>query len=185
MNIPSQVVSGDSASWSDKQFEDAQGRVFGSGEFELTYAIRGPSTLDILAVSNAAGWSTALTAAQSSELSEGDYSVFAVLKSGSERVTFGPVKLKVKPDPLKAAIGFDGRTVARRALEEAENALTKFKSSGGRIKKYKIGTREMEFVSTTEILELISYWRGRVTNEEAAEAAAKGLGNPRNLFVRF
>lgn len=185
MNIPSQLIAGDSASWADRPFQDAQGRIFGSTGFALKYVLRGPAVLDLPAVSSGDGWITSLTATQSADLQAGVYSAFAVVSSAAERFTFGPVRLTVKPDPLTAGLGFDGRSMARKALEDAELALSKFKASGGRMRKYKIGTREMEFESSTEILSLISYWRSRVLTEEKAEAAAKGLGDPTNLYVRF
>jgi hypothetical protein len=81
--------------------------------------------------------------------------------------------------------GFDGRSSAEKALNDAELALANLTSSGKKTKKYTIGTRQAEYYTAAELIQAISYWRIRVTNERAAKSISDGLGDPRNLMVRF
>lgn len=185
MNIPQQITAGDSASWSDEPFVDGQGRQLDASAYTLKYLLRGPAVLDLTAEANGRGWKTNLTTGQSGTLTAGAYTVVAQLIKAGERLTVGNGRLTILPDITSAAAGYDGRSQAEKALADAESALASFKASQGKIKKYKIGTREMEFATVPEILEVISYWKAKLMNERTAQDIANGLGNPRNLMVRF
>ena len=85
---------------------------------------------------------------------------------------------------LATATAYDGRSKAAKALEDAETALANFQATGGRVRRYSIAGREMEFDGAGEILKLVSYWRVQVTRENAASAVAKGLADPRRIYLR-
>ncbi|MBK9704785.1 MAG: hypothetical protein IPO75_15825 [Betaproteobacteria bacterium] len=85
---------------------------------------------------------------------------------------------------LALATAYDGRSVAEKALDDANAALASFQSSGGRVKRYSIGGREMEFDNGGDILKLVSYWRIEVKRERARTAIAKGMADPRRIYLR-
>jgi len=72
-----------------------------------------------------------------------------------------------------------------KALADAEAALANLTSSGQKVKKYQIGTRNAEYYTAPELIAAIRFWRARVLNEKTAQDVANGLGSPRNLHVRF
>ena len=76
---------------------------------------------------------------------------------------------------------FDPRTDAERALAHAKEALRRFTETNGRVKSYRIGTRELQFRDVGEIQKLVDYWQLQVLQEKAA---LYGI-DPRVSLVRF
>lgn len=181
MNIPSSLTAGDSAVWHDRH-QLLRGTHYDSGAWALAYALRGPSTLELAAVADGAGWSTTVTATQSAGLMTGNYAWFALLTNEDQRITAATGRLYVAPDPLNLPAGYDPATVAERALADAEAALAGFQSSGGKVKRWRILDREQEFHGVSDIMQVLSYWRGRCRNERAATSRK---GNGRVVYARF
>lgn len=186
MSFPANLTAGDSASWIDVPFMDATGKSYDSRTYALRYELRGPgSPVTINAASSGGGWQSTLTPTISTGMVAGTWFWAAILTATNERITIARGEVNVAPDITAQVANFDGRSQAERALADAEAALASFKSSQGKIKKYVIGSRQMEFATIPELLECISYWRVRVINERKARGVADGLGNPSNLMVRF
>lgn len=90
----------------------------------------------------------------------------------------------VQPDPSAIGQGYDPRSQAQKALDDAKTALAGFTASSGRIKRYAIAGREMEFETGGEILSLITFWRIEVAREKAATARREGKPDPRQIQIR-
>lgn len=90
---------------------------------------------------------------------------------------------EVQPDPSALVQGYDPRTQAQRALDDAKAALANFSATNGRVKRYAIAGREMEFDASSEILSLINFWKIEVTRENAAKAVQEGLKDPRRIYL--
>lgn len=185
MQIPQTLQQGDSAGWHDDPIDLADGRHATSAGWTLKYVLRGPVALDIVAAPDGAGWKSALTAVANT-LTPGLYGWVALLSNaGGERITVGNGQITVNADLSTVAAGYDTRSTAQRALSDAESALASFKGSGGKIKKYEIAGRSMEFFAVADILQVISYWKARVISEQNDESIANGQGDQRRLYVRF
>jgi hypothetical protein len=186
LNIFGTIQQGDSATWNDEQVTLADGVNYNSTAFTLKYELRGPGNpLTLTAAANGSGWTTTMTTAQSEGLTPGKWWWAAFYSATGIRTTAGQGEFTSTPDIGAAAGVFDGSTAAEIALKAAEAALASFTSSNGKIKKYTIGSRSMEFATVPEILQVISYWKARVATEQSAKSIAQGLGDPRRLFVRF
>jgi hypothetical protein len=188
MNIFATLVQGDSARWADEPVTLNDGRVAdGAGGWALKYALRGPAQLDLTAevVSGVRGWQTSLTTQDSASLAVGAYSWAALLSKGDERLTAGGGRLVITPDLSALAAPFDGRSTAAKALEACEAAMATFNATGGKIKRYDIAGRTMEFQTIGELMQLHAFWKLKVASESTVSQIAQGLGNPRNLHVRF
>lgn len=185
MKIPQTLTVGDTSSWTDDPLS-IDGVRYASDLYTLTYELRGAAKATFVAVANGGGWKTTLSVGQAAALVAGSYVWAAYLSATNFRLTAGTGELVVAPDLAGVtASTYDGRSVAEKALADAESALASFKASGGKIKRYAIGQRQMEFASIGELLQVIGYWKAKVFNEQAAKDIANGLGNPRNLMVRF
>jgi len=114
----------------------------------------------------------------------GDYSWSAWVEKASERHTVDTGTVTLKPDPFIIA-AYDGRTQAEVALADAKTALANFSATGGRVKRYAIAGREMEFDAAGDILTLISFWQIQVTRENAAQAVREGQADPRRIQIRM
>lgn len=186
MNIVSTLPVGDSATWLDDPVRLADGRQADSlTGWALKYVLRGPSVLDLTATASGQGWATTLTAVASAGLLAGTYAWSANVSKGSERITCGTGQLVLLTDLSTAVAGFDSRSAAQIALADCEAAMATFNATGGKVRKYEIAGRSMEFQSIADLMQLHSFWKAKVAAELTAQSIANGLGNPRNLYVRF
>lgn len=186
MNIQKRITAGDSASWFDEPWLDQQKSMrLTSADWTLVYLFRGPSLLSLQAVPEGDGWRTNLSMVDSAQLLPGTYIWSAYLTKQGERKSIEGGTLYITPDLQAATLASDGRSLARRALDDCEAALAKFQSSGGKVKAYSIGTRQTEFHSLSELMALRDMWQRKVNAEMTRDAIKNGRGNPRSLRVRF
>lgn len=94
-------------------------------------------------------------------------------------------RIELLPDPTVLVAGYDSRSLAVKALEDAQTALANFSSTGGRVKSYSIAGRSMEFDTAEELVRLVKYWENEVRKENAAKAVAAGRPDPRKYYVRL
>lgn len=147
-----------------------------SAHFEITAAASGVDHL----VSH--------TASQTAGIIAGMYDWVATvedLATHLEKWEVATGRLEVLPVATTMDAG-DLRTTARRILEQLEASYADYMTNGqGMVQSYQIGDRQMEFKSSSEFIQAIEYWRGQVAVEDAAEAIASGMGNPRHVYVRW
>jgi len=183
MNIFNKIQQGDSTSWHDDP-ATLNNLNFDSSGYTLKYELRGPGApLTLTAAIDGNGWMTSLTTAQSEALTPGTWWFSAYYSATSIRVQAGEGELVVTPDLTLAGTNFSNLSIAETALQAAEGALATFNASGGKVKKYQIGLRSMEFSTIDEILKIIAYWKAQVLNEKTTKDLANGKGNPRRLYV--
>lgn len=186
MNIFAKLPAGDSAVWSDDPVVLPDGRTADALTWTLHYALRGAVALDLLAVAVGAKWTTTLTATASAAITAGLYGWTAYLtNAGGERITVGNGQATITPNMVNVAAGYDTRSAAQKALTDCEAAMATFNATGGKVKRYDIAGRTLEFQSITDLMTLHSFWKAKVSAEQSASAMASGLGNPRNLYTRF
>lgn len=188
MAIPASFRAGDTVTWRDDASADALGSAVTSGAWTQTYFLRtnAAAGLTVASTSNGAGWETTISATTSAALAAGTWYWQRRATNGAAALTLGTGVLTIE-----AALSyqgnpaaFDGRSQARKDLEAVQAAIRGL-ISGGAVKRYTIGSRNLEKISLAELIELENKLKAEVAREEAAERMANGLGDPRNLFVRF
>lgn len=102
-----------------------------------------------------------------------------VEKSG-ERYTISSGSIVVRADPATIAAGFDTRTSARVALDNARAARDAWNPTQ---RRYKIGEREREFNSVAEILKLIAHLETEVLKEDRLAGRVPKIG--RRIYTRM
>nr|WP_316642874.1 hypothetical protein [uncultured Roseateles sp.] len=185
MNIFQQLPAGDSAAWLDDPVTLPDGRTATSAAWALRYWLRGPSPLDLVAAANGAGWKTTLSAAASAALTAGLYQWTATVSAGTERITVGAGQATITPDLTVVTGVFEARSAAQVALADCEAAMATFNKTGGKVRKYEIAGRTMEFQSIADLMTLHAFWRAKVLAEQSTQSIANGTGNTRNLYCRF
>lgn len=190
MNIFSTLPVGDTATWDDDPvlLVSPDNETADSSGWTLAYFLRGPTSLNLAATVNDDGWTTTLTIAQSSSLEAGTYAWAAVITSldATQRITVGTGQLTITASIQQQDDPFDPRSQAQIALADCETAMATFNSTGGKVKRYEIAGRTMEFQTIADLLTLHAFWKSKVTSELATSSIAnKPYGNPRNLYVRF
>lgn len=185
MNIPTELVSGDSITWLDSATTNNLGESIDSSSWTLVYAIKGAANLSITSTNSGSGWSTTISAAQSATLSPGNYAWHAYATSGSNRVTLGQGTLIIKTNIAAiGSTGFDGRSQIKQDLDAVREAIRSI-VKGGAVQQYTIGNRSLTKMKMSELIELESKLKVDLVREEKAAKIAQGLGDPKNLFVRF
>lgn len=181
--IPSGFRQGDSPVWDDLPFTDDAGTGYDSGLYTLKYTLAGPisAPLVLTAAANGKGWRTTITTVQSAALAVGKYYWQMQVSATGVRITPAQGTLLVAVDLALVGASYDARTDAEKALAAAEAALVKFQSTGGRTKRYRIGTREMEFQTDADLMNLIKQLRARVVTEKSIAGGARD----RHIFMRF
>lgn len=104
-------------------------------------------------------------------------------KSGSV-VTVGSGQITVLKDIATANPGFSGKTQTEIDLQAVQNEI-RARISGGMTIEYEIGNRRLRKESMSELLTLESSLKSQVSKERRAQMIANGLGDPRNVYVRF
>jgi hypothetical protein len=189
MTIPATIRAGDTVSWRDDATTDSLGNAVGSSAWTLTTYLRRATAgagLTVVATAYGSGWETTISAANSATLAAGAYYWQARATSGAQAITAGSGSLTVLPalNYTGAPAAFDGRSQARQDLDAVQSAIRAL-ISGGAVRRYMISGRQLERFSLAELIELENRLKADVAREEAAQRMANGLGDPRNLFVRF
>lgn len=101
---------------------------------------------------------------------------------GLEKYTVEHGQIVIRPDPRTAAAGYDGRSVAEKALADVQAAFAAWTPT---VRKYRIGEREREFNSKADVVGAIHFWQQEVAKERRAAALAAGLPDQRKVYVRI
>ncbi len=189
MNIPSEIRAGDTVKWRDKATADVFENVIDSSTWTLKYFLRtngdGEGHTSTGTVYED-GWEFNISATDSALFDAGDWFWQAIASKGSEKITIGYGNLKVEAALEYAGLpgAFDGRSQAKKDLEAVQTAIRTL-IAGGAVQEYKIGNRNLKRYDLPDLIQLEGRLKAEVKREDQAELIANGLGNPRNMFVRF
>ena len=188
MKIPATIRAGDTIVWRDDAAADALGNLITSNAWTLIYYLRTNAASAGATVTGAAygyGWESTLSAATTAGFTPGTWYWQAIATRASEKHTLGAGQLMVLPALSYSGTpgAIDGRSQARQDLEAVQTAIRTLIAGGA--KAYTIGNRQLTRLDLAELIKREDYLKGIVAKEEAAERMANGLGDPRNLFVRF
>lgn len=176
-----ELVAGDSLN-----FLTAGGAYPASSGWVLKYRLvprtTGNAVQELTATAEGSDHRVAVAASSTSNWAADSYTWVSWVERAGEVYTLEHGQLTVKANPRTVGAGYDGRSQARKALEDLNAALAGWSPLK---RRYKIGEREMEFNSPAEILKLISFWEGRVAEEDAAERLSKGLKPKNRILTRF
>ena len=189
MNIPPRLRAGDTIQWRDEATTDNLGNPIDSSTWTLTYWLRTNTAAEAASVIGTAygsGWTFLISAGSSAALDPGTWYWQAIASKTGGVVTLGSGSSIVDSALSYAgtAAAYDGRTQAQKDLEAVQLAIRTL-LSGGSVKEYRIGQRSIKRYDLAELLQLEAKLKADVKREQAAELMANGLGNPRNMFVRF
>lgn len=111
------------------------------------------------------------------------YTLVAWVERGADVHTLDQTQLTVRPDPRTVGGGYDGRSMAQKALDDCRAAFATFSSTRGTQRRYKIGEREMEFNTAAEIIKQIQYWESEVNRED--RKAGKRPATSGRIYTRL
>jgi len=192
MGIPPSITSGVDAVWTDSETVDVFGDAVTSSTHTLVYYFRlntNAQGLTAASVAYDSGWKTTLTASETANLEPSPNWFFqAVLTKISDSTTQEYSRGQVEFQPSLSYTGspgaFDGRTQAQKDLDAVKAAIRAL-LGGGAVQEYRIGTRNLKRYDISELLVLETRLKSIVAKENKAKMIASGLGDPKNLYVRF
>lgn len=189
MNIPPIIVQGDSVTWRDVPTTDNLGNTISSPNWALAWYFSGPTTLTVNSTAYNGGWETSLSSAQTAALTaaatqDANYYWQATASYGAQKVTIGTGTLLIQQNLANAGANYDGRTKAEQDLAAVETEI-RARITGGATVEYMIGTRRLRKEPISALMELQSRLKLIVAKERQAQSIANGLGDPRNVYVRF
>ena len=178
---PNTVRAGDDVSWrrSLPDYLPADG-------WALKYRLlwQAPPSVQINAAADGDGHLVALAGTSTAAWQSGRCTLIGWVEKAGSRVTLLQTTFEVLPD-LTAAASLDGRSAARRRLDDAEAALSAYLRAGqGHVAEYQIAGRKMVFRSAKELREIVAAARADVARENALAAAAQGVAAGR-VYTRF
>ena len=176
--------------WRDVASVDVFGNpVSSSAGWVLTYYLRFDKNNEgatVVGTSYSGGWEFLIPQATSTGFDAGQWYWQAEATKSGEHITLGAGQLRVVAGLSYTGnpSAFDGRTQAQTDLDAVDAAIRAI-VTGGVVQEYRIGIRSLKKYDMAELQVLRSRLMAEVKREQAAELMANGLGNPRNMFVRF
>ena len=191
MNIPTTIRAGDTVKWRDDASTDVFGNEVTSSVWTLKYYLRTNTASEGATVTGSTygtGWEFTIAASTTSAFDAGNWfwQAIATRTSPDETLTLGNGGLTVEAALSYSGTpgAFDGRTQAQKDLDAVQAAIRAI-VDGGVVQEYRIGTRNLKKYDLPDLIQLEGKLKAEVKREQQAELIANGLGNPRNMFVRF
>jgi hypothetical protein len=203
--MSTRIVAGDTLSQDISAPRDAAGEAYTASEgWALTYRLvprdGTAAVISINAASDGDDYTLAVAASTTAAWAPGYYSVSAYVTLGTETYTVQPAfaQVEILQNPRTAVSGFDGRSQAQKALDDAKQALadaqararnvgTSGSASAGLV-EYQIGERRFKYATAAEavssMIAAVDYWEKEVAREVRADAIRRGMADPRKVYVR-
>ena len=189
MNIPSEFRAGDTVKWRDNSTTDVFGNDIQSSNYTLTYYLRTNTASEghsVVGTDYQDGWQFQIPSYTTSGFDSGTWYFQAVADGLGQKFTLASGSLKVLASLSYSGTpaAFDGRSQTKKDLEAVQTAIRTL-ISGGAVQEYKIGNRNLKRYDLGDLIQLEGRLKAEVKREDQAELIANGLGNPRQLYVRF
>ncbi len=179
MNEPKSFRSGNTVTWTD-DYTDYPA----NDGWTATCYLRGlEATLDIAGNASGTGFIFTISAADSAALPAGKYKYITnVSKAGAvHTVSEGTVEILVNLQTQAA--GYDGRTLAEKMVAALEATI--YGRATKEQQSIQIAGKAITLLSPAELRTEYFRWQEVLRNEQAAEAASKGLGTGQKILVRM
>lgn len=178
---PASVTAGDLVTWtrSLQDFPASDGWV-------LTYALTKTSVrITITGTASGSDHLVSVAKATTANWSAGTYTAqgYVTKSATSERYQVFNGIIQVATNLAAQSSGYDGRSHAKKCLDAIEAVLESRASKT--IQSWSGLEQSFSLIPTSELMTMRDKYRVEYQNELAAERVAQGLGNRRNVFVRF
>ena len=187
-DIPAVITAGTTVKWRDESATVGFNESATSADYSLTYYLRtniaGQGHISI-GSAFATGWQFTISATDSGTFDAGDWYWCAIAEKSGEKYKLGEGYIKVKQSLVYSGtpLVFDSRTYAEKELDIVKAAILALETD--KAKEYSIGDRTFKRIELSELIKRESQLKSIVATEQRASKIAQGLGDPKNLFIRF
>ena len=153
--------------------------------WQLDYYIRGPQYLDVTATTSGSSFAVTISATETANLDAGFYWWEARVSKSGEVYKVDSGTLQVKVDLSMESAGYEGGSIARRALKSIESVILNRATRDDL--NYTLPGVGMSVgkIPPEELLKWYDYFKAEVKRENDAEKLANGGNTGRNIYVRF
>jgi len=187
-DLPSVISAGETVKWRDEATTVPFNQNATSTDWTLTYYLRtnisGQGHITTGSAYNT-GWEFTISATDSAGFNAGDWYWCAIVSKSAEKFKIGQGTLTVKKqlEYTGTPLPVDYRTQSETDLANISAAIRAIVSD--KAKEYTIGDRTFKRLDLPVLIARESQLKSIVKSEQRASLIAQGLGDPKNLYVRF
>lgn len=189
-DIPSVIVAGTTIEWVDESTTAGVNNSITSPDWTLEYYLRTNTasqghTVTGTQYSGSTGWQFTISATVSANFDAGDWFWAArAFNSGKVfEIAQGELEVKQSLQYSGTPAAIDNRTQAQIDLDNITAAIRAMVVD--KAKEYTIGDRTFKRIELEKLIARETQLKSIVKSEQRASLIAQGLGDPKNLYVRF
>ena len=189
-DLPSEITAGTTIEWVDEATTAGINETISSPDWTLEYYLRTNTsseghTATGTQYSESTGWQFTITATDSAGFVAGNWFWSVRAFKGAKVFEIGSGELTVKQSlqytGTPAAI--DNRTQNEKDLDAVTAAIRAMVED--KAQEYSIGNRTFKRIDLDKLENLQAKLKSRVASEKRYSLISQGLGDPKNLYVRF
>tara|TARA_R100001510_G_C7647130_1_gene204472 strand:- start:1462 stop:2046 length:585 start_codon:yes stop_codon:yes gene_type:complete len=189
-DLPAIITAGTTIKWIDEAAIAGVNETISSPDWTLKYYLRTNTnsqghTATGSQFQNTTGWEFTITASDSTNFIKGNWIWQAIASKSSENYLLGEGEFIVKESLVYSGTpgAIDNRTQVEIDYDLVTAAIRTL--STDLAAEYSIGNRKFKRVDLAELRMLQSELAGRKFSEKRLSLIKQGLGDPKNLFIRF
>ena len=189
-DLPSEIIAGTTVEWVDEATTAGIDETISSPDWTLEYYLRTNTsseghTATGTQYSNSTGWQFTISATDSAGFAAGNWFWSArAFKSGKVfEIGNGELIVKQSLQYTGTPAAIDNRTQNEKDLDAVTAAIRAMVED--KAQEYSIGNRTFKRIDLDKLENLQAKLKSRVASEKRYSLISQGLGDPKNLYVRF
>ena len=189
-DLPSEIIAGTTVEWVDEATTAGINKTISSPDWTLEYFLRTNTASEGhiatgTQYSNSTGWQFTISATDSAGFIAGNWFWVARAFNSGDVFEIGSGELLVKQSLQYTGTpaALDNRTQAEQDLDVVTAAIRALVSD--KAQEYSIGNRTFKRIDIKELRDRESQLKAIVLSEKRYSLKSQGLGDPKNLYVRF
>tara|TARA_Y100000052_G_scaffold19349_1_gene19054 strand:+ start:126 stop:707 length:582 start_codon:yes stop_codon:yes gene_type:complete len=189
-DLPSIIVAGTTIEWVDEATTAGINETISSPDWTLEYYLRTNTaseghTVTGTQYANSTGWQFTISSTDSANFDAGNwYWAARAFKSGKVfEIGTGELEVKQSLQYSGTPAAIDNRTQTEKDLDAVTACIRAIIED--KAQEYSIGNRTFKRVDIKELRAREAELKSRVASEKRYSYISQGLGDPKNLYVRF
>ena len=189
-DLPYEITAGTTIKWVDEATSAGLNQIISSPDWTLKYYLRTNAgneghTATGTQYSNSSGWEFTISATDSAGFDAGDWYWSAIATKDSEVFILGEGQLVVRQSLIYTGTPtpVDNRTQTEQDLDAVTTAIRAIIAD--KASEYSIGNRRFKRIDLPELRAREAELKARVFSEKRYSLKSQGLGDPKNLYIRF
>jgi len=189
-DLPYEITAGTTVKWVDEATTAGLNQVISSPDWTLKYYLRTNAgneghTATGTQYVNSTGWQFTISASDSAGFDAGDWFWSAIATKDSDVFILGEGQLIIRQSLIYTGTPtpIDNRTQNEKDLDAVTAAIRAMVED--KAQEYSIGNRTFKRIDLDKLENLQAKLKSRVASEKRYSLISQGLGDPKNLYVRF